>query len=672
MSNLNQRNNYLLLMHYPSVESRRQAFKSARELNITVTMQHGIYAVEVLATTEEAERLYKFGLFKLITKSSVNSEHLEKLTGEENRIAKQWNTRFSEEFRKTKKDKKHSGKSWGDKELQEPAPFSKYGVDELQTLIEKHVDPGFIKKIDLKKTADPAEDNRAIEKRFQEFSKDPTELMHLRNLWYRLDMKTKRVLVDYDFKVILEILRLLLLEAVCWKMNGEIAVGIVFIESSLDNGPKFGNTERSQILQEIMDGLKWLAGQHPAGNLSWVTDTQFTQISIPNTPDANDLGNAESIEALWRNAAMQKVNYFGNTYSGDWAGLVKYREDMRVRNFSAHSIAILVTPYGSGWHAYAGGSRLVLAKHQNWGGWGQGTLDIITSHEISHLFGAADEYTGSGSPCGSCDGQIGCDKIPNGNCGSCAKPKQDCIMAENQHRMCDYTQAQIGWSDLFLELWTADDLWAGTDDDIWLDIGDKTYYIDTNGVDDFERGSRIGYAIWDKSISKSDIKRIMIRKSGDGFSGGWKLKRARVFFRGEVICDQTPNIWLEDDRLAWTGCIFDREIVSTLTVKIATADVTWAGTDDDVTITLAGRTWNLDTSGNDFERGDTNTFVLDPGTSLYTSGIRSVRIHKSPDGFSGGWKLKGVQIIVNGMSIYNNQAINKWLEDTDRNWTASW
>jgi hypothetical protein len=44
---------------------------------------------------------------------------------------------------------------------------------------------------------------------------------------------------------------------------------------------------------------------------------------------------------------------------------------------------------------------------------------------------------------------------------------------------------------------------------------------------------------------------------------------------------------------------------------------------------------------------------------------------KSSDGVAGGWKLKGVQIIANGNTIYNNQAINKWLEDDDRVWSAS-
>ncbi|MEJ0030057.1 MAG: PLAT/LH2 domain-containing protein [Bacteroidota bacterium] len=244
-------------------------------------------------------------------------------------------------------------------------------------------------------------------------------------------------------------------------------------------------------------------------------------------------------------------------------------------------------------------------------------------------------------------------------------------MAENQHRICHYTRGQIGWAHLFLELWTADVTWAGTDDDVSLDIGDRTYVIDTPDVDDFEKGSRIGYAIWDPGLTRADIKRVLIRKSPDGFSGGWKLKRVRLFFGGEVICDQSPDQWLEDDFRVWAGCSFNGDIVNSLTVRVTTGDVLWAGTDDDVSISMAGRTWNLDTPSDDFERGDTNTFRLDPGTSLYRPGFQSINIHKSPDGVAGGWRLKGVSVEVNGVVIYDNQSINKWMENNDRDWNDS-
>jgi len=246
-------------------------------------------------------------------------------------------------------------------------------------------------------------------------------------------------------------------------------------------------------------------------------------------------------------------------------------------------------------------------------------------------------------------------------------------MDRNSRRLCAYTRGQIGWATLFVETTTADETWAGTDDTVWVDIGDRQFELDTANHDDRERGNREGYAIWSPDLRRADIKRVLIRKSPDGFAGGWKLKRVRVWFGGSLICDQNNiNRWLEDDHRWWVGCINDRSLVSSLTVKITTADVSWAGTDDDVTVTLAGRSWNLDNeSHDDFERGDTNTFALDPQTSFYSSDIHSVRIHKSPDGFAGGWKLKGVEVIVNGTSIYNNQSINRWLEDDDRTWSAS-
>lgn len=53
------------------------------------------------------------------------------------------------------------------------------------------------------------------------------------------------------------------------------------------------------------------------------------------------------------------------------------------------------------------------------------------------------------------------------------------------------------------------------------------------------------------------------------------------------------------------------------------------------------------------------------------SDVHSVRIHKSSDGIAGGWKLKGVPVIANGATPYNNQGINAWLEDNHRTWTGS-
>ena len=149
----------------------------------------------------------------------------------------------------------------------------------------------------------------------------------------------------------------------------------------------------------------------------------------------------------------------------------------------------------------------------------------------------------------------------------------------------------------------------------------------------------------------------------------------RVWLRGELICDANAiNQWLENETRWWVcaSCGSSADIVNRLQVRVSTADVTWAGTDDNVTFYMGGRSWKLDNEGHDdFERGHTDTFNLDPGTGLYRSALGAIRIHKAPDGAAGGWKLKGLKILVNGSQIYSNQGINKWLEDDDRDWYGS-
>jgi hypothetical protein len=570
------------------------------------------------------------------------------------------------------------GKSWGgDKKLGEPFPFSAIGAEEFLELLERY------EKESGKPLREPAgkksprgrnapvkrmarDEFVRYERELAKKYKDETLAYHLSRLAFRLGPEYYWLIghLPRDFLDILG--DSFFDEATCWRMDGDIAVGIIFVESSLDKGPKFGTSERNEICQRILDGQAWLVTQHPTGNLSFVYDTQFVKIDV-----ANESGDPQ--EDYWRNPGMGQVIYNGNSYSADLAGVRAYREDMRVANSSAHAIAIFVTPYNNWWAAYAGGGKITLANKNDWVGWGRSGIDMITAHETSHLFGSSDEYGGDngGTPCMSCTTLHGCDKIPNGNCEACAHPHQDCVMSANSRRICAYTRGQIGWGHLLVETTTADVRWASTDD-VWLDIGDRTFELDTSDHDDRERNNCEAYAFYEPDLERDAIKQVLIRKSEDGFGGGWKLKGVRVWLHGDLICDaDNINQWLEDEHRWWVGCINDPNIVNSLSVQVSTADVRWASTDDDVTLTLAGRTWDLDTWEDDFERGNTDKFDLDPGTGLYVSDIHSIQIHKSSDGIGGGWKLKGVRLTVNGSTIYSNQSINKWLEDDDRTWSDS-
>jgi PLAT/LH2 domain len=664
---------YLFLLVRSSAILRREAAGRLRELGLRVVAQYGTVAIEALASSDEADAALETGLFSARLSGAMLAENMKNLSDEQRSVVAQWNTRFTPRYRRLVKDFTNRGKSWGgDKDLAEPMPYSQIDKEEFLRLLEDYEKTNDVlirppargrKQKNLPKPMTPGEFQR-YERKLAKIYNDESLAYHLARLAFQLGPRYYQMLTHLPLDLVNIIIKLFFEEAECWRMDGEIAVGIVFIESSRDGGPKFGSAERSEICQEIFDGHSWLASQHPTGNLSWVYDTQFIQIDVAN-------GTGDPDEAYWRDPAMDEVTFNGNNYTADWPGVASYREDLRQANWAAHAIVIFVTPYANSWHAYASSGRITLANKNNWGGWGRGALDMITAHETSHLFGSADEYSGSGTPCSSCDTLHGCDRIPNGNCASCSHPHQDCVMDGNSRRLCAYTRGQIGWGHLFVETTTADELWAGTDDDVWLDIGDRTFVLDTSDRDDRERNNREAYAFYQPNLGRDEIRRILIRKSEDGFAGGWKLQGVRVWYRGDLICNEARiNQWLEDDHRVWVGCVNDRNYVSSLSVRITTADVMWAGTDDDVTLTLAGRSWNLDNSWHDdFERGNTDTFELDPRTGLRVSDIHSVRIHKSPDGLAGGWKLKGVRLLVNGSAIYNNQSINSWLEDDDRTWS---
>ncbi|KPK55646.1 MAG: hypothetical protein AMS22_03690 [Thiotrichales bacterium SG8_50] len=661
-----KRKQYIFVIKQVSQEACQVAKKYLVENGVKVLERHGDAAIIGMATEEQVEFSHKTNLFSIIASRAIKKEHLKKLSEEQQKAVRSWNNIKSDKYRKLRKDKTLMGKSWGEKDKDPPAPIAFYAPEDFKASLLEHlqIDEKELLKKYKKKKYRPLKGNSFIryEKELAKIYKDETIAYHLARIAFQMEP----IYQDVIRALPIDFIEFFFIEPACWKMEGEISVGVVFVESSRTGGPKFSTSERNTLQANIADGFNWLATQASfAAHLTWVYDWQFVQIDVANGTNSSD-------EAYWRNPAMGQVNYNSNTYGENWSSVADYREDMRRRNLSQHAFVIFVTPYANSWHAYAGGGRVTLAKRNNWGGWGINTIDMITAHEACHLFGAADEYTGSGTPCSSCGTLHGCNSIPNGNCGSCARPQQNCVMDGNSRRLCAYTQGHIGWTDLFVELGTTDTTWAGTDDNVWLDIGDRTFFLDNPNHDDRERGNIEGYALRYTGVSKSDVKRVGIRKSPDGFAGGWKLRRVKLWCRGELICEENNiNQWLEDEYLWWASstCGSSSDIVNRLQVKVTTADVSWAGTDDNVRIYLGGRSWNLDNPGrNDFERGRTDTFDLDPGTSLYRPMISSIRIYKSPDGIAGGWKLKGLQIFVNGVRIYNNQSINKWMEDDDRNW----
>jgi CARDB protein/PLAT/LH2 domain-containing protein len=118
------------------------------------------------------------------------------------------------------------------------------------------------------------------------------------------------------------------------------------------------------------------------------------------------------------------------------------------------------------------------------------------------------------------------------------------------------------------------------------------------------------------------------------------------------------------------------EPVESMEVEVKTADVRLAGTDDDVYLRVGPNLrFPLDKRlYDDFERGDRDTYSV-PIDEAVRNGLRvgditRVQIEKSRDGLGGGWRLGGVKLRVNGRVLYNNQRVDRWLEDDHRSWRA--
>lgn len=116
--------------------------------------------------------------------------------------------------------------------------------------------------------------------------------------------------------------------------------------------------------------------------------------------------------------------------------------------------------------------------------------------------------------------------------------------------------------------------------------------------------------------------------------------------------------------------------LTSIRVRIRTGDVRFAGTDDDVYLRISEtRRFALDERlYDDFERGDNDAYsvpidgAVEDG--LTTGDIRFLQIEKSRDGVAGGWRLGGATVWANDRLVYSNDRIDRWLEESRREFRA--
>ena len=100
---------------------------------------------------------------------------------------------------------------------------------------------------------------------------------------------------------------------------------------------------------------------------------------------------------------------------------------------------------------------------------------------------------------------------------------------------------------------------AGTDDDVYLNIGRHRFSLDKRLYDDFERRDDDTYAValgdaTRNGLTIGDISRVSIEKSRDGFAGGWFLHGVTLVVNGRTFMrNRSIDRWLEDSKRVWTA-----------------------------------------------------------------------------------------------------------------------
>jgi hypothetical protein len=100
---------------------------------------------------------------------------------------------------------------------------------------------------------------------------------------------------------------------------------------------------------------------------------------------------------------------------------------------------------------------------------------------------------------------------------------------------------------------------AGTDDDVYLNIGSHRFSLDKRLYDDFERRDDDTYSVPIGNATRDglairDISRVSIEKSKDGIAGGWFLHGVTLKVNGRTFMqDRNIDRWLEDSKRVWVA-----------------------------------------------------------------------------------------------------------------------
>lgn len=593
------------------------AWADLRARGLRVTVQHEHYALEVLATDEQAASAMGAGLYRSYCRGPVDPAELDS-TDRARRVAELWNVRFDAKYREQYHDRAKP---------QPPLDRDSQGLRRFAAAF-----PHTLAKL--------AEDMDIFKGDWSNWKEHRPKVFAAANEVY-IQSSAKSLLDVSDtlgplFELPIEpeeshrcTLRFSQRFAPR-ELHGRMVVAVILVQVAA-SGHRFADAaQERRVLREVIDGLGWLVAQHPDGNLTFVL-----RFEVPVAQEASSLHTPDVLaHAL---SALHLTVDPGEVFRGlglAEKGLRNYLDALGSKLSGLASKAIFITPYADDDIAVAETlANTWVAYIDNWRGNGEATVDGIVAHEFLHNFGAKDEYVKepeSTKKGFECDCMVESDGIPNGNCIRCtsSRPQLRCVMNGFRRRLCPYTRAMIGWTDLFVEIETARNTMAGTDDRLWLDIGDRVLLLGTAEHDDFEPGQKVGYGFW--GVSRDEIRRILLRKDPGDLASAWLPKQVRVWYRREQLWDlvNDENRWLDDATSSWghPEGIRDHDYVTLLDVEL---DTSAHGGGRSARLWIDERSWVLPCCIPEPDGGRAiakDRFSLDPGTGLRRSQLRSIRL----------------------------------------------
>ena len=230
------------------------------------------------------------------------------------------------------------------------------------------------------------------------------------------------------------------------RLRGNITVGVVFVSGPGDLA--FIDTDATRIYGLIQEGLNWVAS-NSRSPVNFTFDKKIAPITTPICTAAAGTSayNASLEENYWRIPAMTALGFSPTTALAYTASLTTNATPPRATDLA---FCLFVIKYNARFNGCSFDNGDGLFSYMRYYGQSisedaaQGQRYLIknlAAHEASHLFGAADEYSGSNCNAAS---RFGVLQTMNGNCFSLPGGNQPCVMNANYLNACQYTVWQWG------------------------------------------------------------------------------------------------------------------------------------------------------------------------------------------------------------------------------------